>query len=182
MSLKIIGGIAKGTPLHVPKKTVVRPALSRMRAAIFSSLGDWIEGRNVLDLFAGSGSLGIEALSRGASFCTFVDLSKECIGCISNNLKKAHLEGKLILMDVFKFLQKNKEKYELIFASPPYIKASKPVDSSSLLSLVHQNIDSEGLFVWEFYSKNILRLPDFWSIHWEKTIGETKVWILKPLF
>ncbi|QSR86504.1 RsmD family RNA methyltransferase [Candidatus Methylacidiphilum infernorum] len=180
MSIRITGGIAKGIILKVPKKTPVRPALSKIRAAIFSSLGNWIEGKKVVDLFAGSGSLGIEALSRGALSCTFIDKSKECIECIKINLKKAHLEGVVILEDVYKFLKLDEAQYDLIFASPPYFKESKPLDDP-LFSLVYPRLNPDGIFIYEFFSKNIIQLSDSWTIIREKSAGETKVWILKPV-
>lgn len=140
MSLRITGGIAKGIILKVPQKTPVRPALSKIRSAIFSSLGDWIEGKKVIDLYAGSGALGIEALSRGALCCTFVDKSRECCECIKNNLKKTHLEGKVILADVYKFLKSDTEQYDLVFASPPYFKEPKLLDDP-LFSFVYPRLN-----------------------------------------
>src|SRR5947207_3503457 len=101
--MRVIAGSAGGIGLEVPKRGV-RPTMDRVKAAIFSSLGDAVIGARVLDLFAGSGALGIEALSRGASFATFVEQDRQSIGIIESNLTKTKLSGRVREQDVFTFL------------------------------------------------------------------------------
>ena len=84
--MRIIGGIYRHRNIIFPSEKTTRPTKDRIRESLFSSLGDSIVTKRVLDLFAGSGAYGIEALSRGASFCTFVDLENEPIKCIKTNL------------------------------------------------------------------------------------------------
>src|SRR5437763_17158861 len=91
--MRVIAGTAGGIQLEAPKRGV-RPTMDRVKAAIFSSLADKVIGARVLDLFAGSGALGIEALSRGAATVLFVDYQRQAIDTIERNLKKAKLDGK----------------------------------------------------------------------------------------
>ena len=88
--MRIITGIARGCRLDTPEgEEITRPTPEKVKEAVFSSIQFDIEGREVLDLFAGSGQLGLEALSRGAKRCTFVDSSRESFGIIQNTQKKA---------------------------------------------------------------------------------------------
>src|SRR6187401_1009431 len=103
--MRVIAGVAGGIRLDVPK-TNVRPTMDRVKAAIFSSLGEKVIGARVLDLFAGSGGLGIEALSRGAASSLFVDNDREAITAIEGNLKKSKTEAKTRQQDVFDFLER----------------------------------------------------------------------------
>src|SRR5688572_26104429 len=102
--MRIIAGEARGLPL-TPPPTGVRPTMDRVRAAIFSSLGDAVPGARVLDLFAGSGGMGIEALSRGAASAVFVDLNPRSVACAKDNLRRSKLEGSMQTMDALKFLE-----------------------------------------------------------------------------
>jgi 16S rRNA (guanine966-N2)-methyltransferase len=119
--MRVITGSARGLVLSAPKGAA-RPTMDRVRAAIFSSLGDAVPGARVLDLFAGSGALGIEALSRGASSAVFVDSNRESASCIRRNLAKAALSGSVQTMDAFRFLElyAPEASCDLIFADPPY--------------------------------------------------------------
>ncbi|CAN5126070.1 16S rRNA (guanine(966)-N(2))-methyltransferase RsmD [soil metagenome] len=118
--MRIIAGSAGGVPLKVPK-LVTRPTSDRVREAVFSILGTRVAGACVLDLFAGSGALGIEALSRGAAAATFVDSSRSACETVRANLAKAKLAGasKVICADVFRSLDRLPPA-DLIFADPPY--------------------------------------------------------------
>src|SRR5205807_2245782 len=113
--MRVIAGSAGGVRLAVPKRGV-RPTMDRVKAAIFSSLGDAIVGARVLDLFAGTGALGIEALSRGASSAVFVEESRQSVEVLEKNLTKTKLKGRIRNQDVFDFLRKacNSESYQMI--------------------------------------------------------------------
>src|ERR1700704_2684176 len=121
--MRVIAGSAGGIRLAVPKRGV-RPTMDRVKGAIFSSLGDQVIGARVLDLFAGSGALGIEALSRGAASALFIDEDRQSIAAIETNLAKAKLVGKTRQQDVFEFLKRTcgDNKIEIVFADPPYEK------------------------------------------------------------
>src|SRR5206468_4911523 len=116
-------GRAGGVRLAVPKRGV-RPTMDRVKAAIFSRLGEAIIGARVLDLFAGSGALGIEALSRGAASVLFVEEDRQSTNVIEKNLAKAKFEARIRQQSVFDFLRRSSgnEKFQIIFADPPYEK------------------------------------------------------------
>lgn len=136
--MRIIAGEAGGLPL-TPPPSGVRPTMDRVRAAIFSSLGDAVPGARVLDLFCGSGAMGIEALSRGAASAVFVDLNPRSVGCTKENLRRAKLEGSVQTMDALKFLELYAaENFDLIFADPPYTKDAEDRDfAAELLASPH---------------------------------------------
>ncbi|GAB4164547.1 MAG: 16S rRNA (guanine(966)-N(2))-methyltransferase RsmD [Terrimicrobiaceae bacterium] len=131
--MRVIAGSARGLPLDVPKSGV-RPTMDRVRAAVFSSLGDAVPGARVLDLFAGSGAFGIEALSRGAGSARFVERDPTAVACVRKNLARAKLEGWVEQVDVFRFLETARGEYDLIFADPPY--AKEPGDNNDAALLV----------------------------------------------
>ena len=107
----------------------------RVKEAVFSIIQFEIEGRRVLDLFAGSGQLGIEALSRGAASATFVDMSKDSLSAVKYNLEHTKLgdNAKVVQTDALSFLKLTKDKFDIVFLDPPYA-SSLVVDSMKLLS------------------------------------------------
>ena len=124
--MRVISGTAKGRRLFAPKSHSIRPALDKVKGAIFNILFD-VEGLTVCDIFAGTGAVGIEALSRGASFCTFVDSGREATGIIQKNIELCKFEGVTKIFptraDVaIEYLQKHAQKFDLIFVDPPYQK------------------------------------------------------------
>jgi 16S rRNA (guanine966-N2)-methyltransferase len=120
--MRIIAGKAGRVAIKVPS-AVARPTTDFVRQAIFSILAGRVEGARVLDLFAGSGAIGLEALSRGAASCLFVDEHRQSIQTIGENLAKAGLQGaRSLKSDVAAFLRRDAGTYDLIFADPPYWK------------------------------------------------------------
>jgi 16S rRNA (guanine966-N2)-methyltransferase len=121
--LRITSGILKGQIIFQPKTSQTRPVSEQTRHAIFQVLGD-IEGLSVLDLYAGSGALGFEALSLGCKEATFVDIGSKAIEAIKNSAKSLGVDSrsKIIKSSDSNFLSKNTEKYNLIFFDPPYSK------------------------------------------------------------
>ena len=125
--LRVISGKAKGHQLKVPRGTIVRPATDLVRGAIFSILenisGDWAQ---VLDLFAGSGALGIEALSRGAGWVDFVDRERRCCDIIRQNLEKTKLgaQAHVYCCGAAKALSFLDKEYDIILMDPPYSDSS----------------------------------------------------------
>ncbi|MFK7850076.1 MAG: 16S rRNA (guanine(966)-N(2))-methyltransferase RsmD [Akkermansiaceae bacterium] len=120
--MRIIAGKAGRIAIKVPS-AVARPTTDFVRQAIFSMLGETVLDTRVLDLFCGSGALGLEALSRGAKSCTFVDEHRQAISTVDGNLKKTKLEGgRAVKSEVFNFLKRDPSSYDLILADPPYWK------------------------------------------------------------
>ncbi len=149
--MRITGGIARGQQLKVPKTQLVRPTTDRVREAIFSILaslvGHWSRG---LDLYAGSGALGIEALSRDAEWVDFVDQEPKCCTAIKQNLEKAGFSQKahVYCCSVAKALTFLDNKYDVIFVDPPYsdtsinimvtqLANSRVIDDNSLVVISH---------------------------------------------
>lgn len=121
--MRIIAGAAKGLPIRVPVGEV-RPTQDRVREALFNILGPIIEGARILDLFCGSGSVGIEALSRGAASARMVDAARASVATARQNLERSQLRGgSVVLSDCLQFVRRDAGQYDLIFADPPYCKA-----------------------------------------------------------
>lgn len=120
--MRIIAGTAGRIVIKVPP-AVSRPTTDFVRQAMFSILGEAIDGARVLDLFAGSGAIGLEALSRGAASCTFVDSHRQAAKVIAENLAKARLTGgQTVTADAASFLKRDLATYDFIFLDPPYWK------------------------------------------------------------
>jgi len=118
--MRIIAGKAGRIAIKVPV-AVTRPTTDFVRQAIFSILGERVDNARVLDLFAGSGAIGLEALSRGAASCVFVDEHRQASNVISENLAKSRLEGgRVVKAEVATHLKRDAAIYDLIFADPPY--------------------------------------------------------------
>ncbi len=120
--MRIIAGKAGRIAIKVPA-AVARPTTDFVRQAIFSILGERVENARVLDLYAGSGAIGLEALSRGAASCVFVDEHRQACSVITENLEKTRLDGgRAVKAEVSSFLKRDVATYDLIFADPPYWK------------------------------------------------------------
>lgn len=126
--LRIIGGEWRGRKLRFPDAPNLRPTPDRVRETIFNWLAPMIQGAHCLDLFAGSGALGLEALSRGAALTTFVDSHKKVTQELKNHIEtlNANARAKVFSMDGVKFLTQDKfqttevKQYDLVFLDPPY--------------------------------------------------------------
>ena len=120
--MRVISGTLRGLKLKSPEGLGTRPTLDRVKEALFSMLFSRTADACVLDLFAGSGALGIEALSRGAAHCTFVDKGREPIAVIRENLKKTRLEerAEVVQADYSSYLKTCRKQFDLILLDPPY--------------------------------------------------------------
>lgn len=120
--MRIVSGTVRGKKLCTPDGNDVRPTIDRVKEAVFSSLQFDIEGRRVLDLFAGSGQLGLEALSRGAEHCCFIDGSKKSLEAVEANIKTCGFDEKssVFFLDSFEFLKNTDERFDIAFLDPPY--------------------------------------------------------------
>jgi 16S rRNA (guanine(966)-N(2))-methyltransferase RsmD len=148
--LRVIAGEFKGRRLSAPKTDFCRPTLDRVKESIFNVLGEDVVDRSVLDLFCGTGSLGIEALSRGSSDCMFMDSSKQAIALAKKNISELGLDSRayFILSDVFRFDWSSSPKsFGLVFADPPYDKRV----GTMLVEMILKNnvITSKGLLIFE---------------------------------
>ena len=117
---RIVAGVAGGRRLAVPPGTRTRPTADRVREGLFSALGD-LDGRSVLDLYAGSGALGLEALSRGARSVTLVERDPRAVATIHANIEVVGLPGaRVVASSVARFLAATPEPFDIVLADPPY--------------------------------------------------------------
>ncbi|MCK6620388.1 MAG: 16S rRNA (guanine(966)-N(2))-methyltransferase RsmD [Calditrichaceae bacterium] len=171
MSMRIISGKYKGRQLHSAKDQSIRPTTDKIKEYIFELLGDFVSDAITLDLFCGSGSLGLEALSRGARNVTFLDNSQTSLRVLRRNISLVKLDEsfRIIRKEAEQFLKKNKQPFDLIFADPPF----KWDKFDALLPLVFkpENLTEFGLFVlesersheikWEGETYEVLRQKEF---------------------
>lgn len=182
--MRIIAGKAGSQRLGVPP-SITRPTTDRVREAVFSSLGDRVPNATVLDLFAGSGSLGIEALSRGADSVIFVDENGISEKTIQENLRSSRLEGgRVTRREVLSYLNSVAPvQFDLVFADPPYARTE---ETTSLLESVLQHkglaasVQPDGLFILESFAGAPLPESKLWTIAKEKVYGKTRVSYLSP--
>lgn len=120
--MRVITGTAKGRRLETLSGEEVRPTTDRIKEAVFSIVQFQIQGRSFLDLFAGSGQMGIEAISRGAESATFVDSKKQSVSVIKKNLETTNFseQAKVFNMDSFHFLSMKDQEFDVAFLDPPY--------------------------------------------------------------
>jgi len=174
--MRIIAGQYKGHKLYAPRGKTVRPTLDRVREFIFSFLGDEVQDAVVLDLFAGSGSLGLEAMSRGAKEVSFVDRSAAAIQCIKRNLEKISASAHVYRMPVqvfLKFAQEQKLSYDLIFCDPPYAYDRLSELAQEIKS--RQILKDRGLFIYESSSRISLPIVQGFHIIKQKEMGDTVI-------
>ena len=176
--MRIITGSARGTRLETPEGLDTRPTAERVKEALFSMIQFEIDGKRVLDLFGGSGQLGLEALSRGAWKATFVDASKEAVETIKTNAKKTKLFDRCVILntDYKAFIRgaAGKERFDIIFLDPPYAKEQIVAD---IEKMAERNLFSQEIMVVCETDKSV-ELPEeiaclgIWK---EKIYGISKV-------
>lgn len=145
--MRVITGVARGRRLETLPGDATRPTAEKVKESLFSAIQFDIEGRRVLDLFAGSGQLGIEALSRGASGCVFVDKSTEAVQVIRRNLQHTGLAAlaQVVGTDASTYLIRPKDRFDLVLLDPPYASDLLP----GLLDRVAPLVNDGGLIVCE---------------------------------
>ena len=148
--MRIITGKGKGIKLFTKKGETTRPTSDRAKEAIFSIISEKIIDSEVLDLYAGSGALGLESLSRGASCATFCDNDKESIEIIKKNITKTHNEigknAELYYIDAVDYLKTTEKKFDLIFLDPPY-----EYNIEKILKIIKDKeiLKASGLIIYE---------------------------------
>ena len=141
--MRVIAGRLRGRKIKAPRGLATRPVLAKVREALFTILGD-VEGLRVLDLYAGTGAIGIEALSRGAETVVFVESGAEQCRVIRENLASVGQEADIVRSDVLRALKKIKSKgmiFDLVFADPPY---EKGLSKRTILAVVEGGLLSES--------------------------------------
>lgn len=180
--MRVIAGSAKGIQLQAVPGSVTRPISDRVKEAVFSILGDTVVGSRFLDLFAGTGGVGIEALSRGASQAVLVEKHPRAIRAIRTNLQRTELQAcaRVVQADVFKFLAGDPEPFDLIYVAPPQYQG---LWHRTLLALesAPQWLDPDALVIVQIFPKELeplalttLRLAD------QRKYGSTLLCFYEP--
>jgi len=176
--VRVIAGDAKGRRLIAPKTTSTRPATDRLRESIFGTLGARSEGAAVLDLFAGSGALGIEALSRGAAHATFVDRDPTAVEAIRRNVAATGFanRARVVRGDTLAYLRADEELYDVVFCDPPYA-------DMELLALLLAGPElrrvTRGVLVLRALRKHAPAVPEQWVVERDRDVGEDVVRYLR---
>lgn len=171
--MRVIAGHAKGRKLKGPPDGT-RPFMDRNREALFSSLGQQVVGAAVVDLFAGVGSLGLEALSRGAASAVFVEWSPPAFTILRENVNRVGLGGKVIATDVHDFLEGNFDAFDLAFVDPPYDMPA--VEVGRTLSSLIGHLNPGAVVVVHRRAGESPPQVDGLSLAWEREYGDALVW------
>lgn len=152
--MRVITGIARGRRLVAPEGLDVRPTADKVKEGIFSAIQFQIEGAYVLDLFAGSGQMGIEALSRGAKRAVFVDSSSKSISCVNENLRNTGLarQAEVITRDSYDYIKMTGQKFDLIILDPPY----RHSHINNLLPIAAKKLAKGGCIICEYEKEALL--------------------------
>lgn len=175
--LRITGGTNRSRLLETPDTSLTKPTMDKVRGAVFSALGEKTSNSEVLDLFAGSGSYGFEALSRGASHVTFVDKLSLAIKCIKKNGENLKHENiSIINEDVMSFINEETKKYDIVFIDPPY---KLEVYSDIVKTLISRElIKDNGIIVLESERELDIDSKPFKEVRFYK-YGLAKIYILR---
>ena len=182
--LRVISGYAKGRKLLTPPNMDTRPTSDRVKEAVFSIIQNHIMGSTFLDLFSGTGQIGIEALSRGASDCVFVDNSKESIAIINKNIEAASqvipdINCKVLCADIADAIPKLKKAglFNIIFMDPPY---DSDLVEKALINIYDSNIlHPDGFVIIEKPESKDINIPNMFNILNQKKYGSTSILIVK---
>lgn len=172
--MRIIAGSARGRRLKAPDTMDTRPVTDRVREAVFSSIGSWVEDADVLDLYAGSGSFGLEALSRGANSAVFVEKGRKALEALRANVASVGLGGEVVGGDVSRFLAACDGTFHLVFMDPPWSVSASEMETlmlalDPLLSLQGEVVISRR------HGDPIPVHPETWRVAAEKRYGDTRI-------
>ena len=168
--MRVVAGTFKGRRLAAPRGTRTRPTADRVREALFSMLGD-VGGARVLDLYAGSGALGIEALSRGADSAVFVERDAQAVAAIERNLAAVGADATVVRQDVLRFLARADGAFDLVFCDPPYDSAAGL--AGPLAEHLPTFCAEDARIVTESDKRNPLVLP--FPLLVERAYGDTRI-------
>lgn len=162
--MRIIAGKYKGRHIYAAKDHSIRPTTDRIKEYIFDVLADFVGDTRVLDLFSGTGSLGLESLSRGASEVTFVDIAHQSVKVLQKNLTRIniHKNIQIVQKNALTFLRQNKQPFDLIFADPPF--SWDHYIELLPLTFLPENLSAYGIFVLESERTH--------EIEWETNVYE----------
>lgn len=168
-TVRIIGGKWRGRKVRFPNNSVIRPTGARIRETLFNWLMFDLAGAHCLDLYAGSGALGLEALSRGAESVTFVERDTAIAKVLNTTLAEFECsEGLVVNQAAAEFLRTTDTPYDLIFLDPPFDSA----ELTAAIDIIHRRKLARGFIYIETGSGKDLGLPPGWSVHRQKKAGD----------
>lgn len=172
--MRIIAGTARGRRLKTPDSKGTRPATDRVREAVFSSVGAWVQDANVADLYAGSGSYGLEALSRGAQSAVFVENGRKALQALRANVKSVGLGGSVIEASVDDYLDRANHRFHLVFLDPPWPQPTTRMEDElvKLDRLLHPGGE---VVVSRRHSDRPPEPPENWRLAADKRYGDTRI-------
>jgi 16S rRNA (guanine966-N2)-methyltransferase len=172
--MRIIAGEARGRKLRSPGTKGTRPATDRVREAVFSSIGNWVVDAVVGDLYAGSGSFGLEALSRGASSAVFVESGRKALQALRRNIETVGLGGSVIEATVQDYLERANHHFHLVFIDPPWDQATARLEED-LADLDRLLLPNAEVIVSRRHSDRVPDPPETWRVATEKRYGDTRI-------
>jgi 16S rRNA (guanine966-N2)-methyltransferase len=172
--MRIIAGKAGGRRLKSPDTTATRPATDRVREAVFSSIGSWVEDAAVADLYAGSGSFGLEALSRGASTAVFVESGRKALQALRHNVGLVGLGGSVLESTVQDYLQRANHRFHLVFMDPPWPQPTTQMEID-LVALDRLLLPGAEVVVSRRHSDRVPQAPETWRVAADKRYGDTRI-------
>jgi 16S rRNA (guanine966-N2)-methyltransferase len=171
--LRIIGGRWRGRRIELPARAGIRPTGDRVRETLFNWLDPILEGARCLDLFAGSGALGLEALSRGAGEIVFVERDSVAVAQLRDNLEKLDCDGaSVVAADAMRFLRGAPRPFDIVWLDPPFGK----FDLSLLCTLLERGWLADGARIYLELSRHddLPELPAGWVVDRDKTAGQVR--------
>ena len=172
--MRIIAGKARGRRIVAPDTSGTRPVTDMVREAVFSSIGSWVQHAGVLDLYAGTGSFGLEALSRGAESATFVEIGRKAVGALRRNIESVGLGGTVVNSTVRQFLRRPEAEFDLIFIDPPW-----PLPTPELaadLVLIDPILAPRGeLILSRRHTDALPETPKNWRVATDRRYGDTRI-------
>lgn len=175
-AMRVIAGSAKGRRLRAPATRGTRPLTDRTKEALFSSLGSLVEGADVLDLFAGSGSIGIEALSRGANGAVFVELGRQAIVALRDNLASTGFDNAAVInQTVGSYLDSPGPAFDIIFCDPPWELSNNEVENLAAAAAGRAK-DGAVLIVHRRSSDPELQVVGPWRLATQRRYGDGKIY------
>lgn len=172
--MRIIAGEAGGRRLKSPDSKGTRPATDRVREAVFSSIGNWVVDAVVGDLYAGSGSFGLEALSRGARSAVFVESGRKAIRALRQNVDGVGLGGTVIESTVQDYLNRANHRFHLVFVDPPWDQPTTRLEED-LARLDHLLLPNAEVVISRRHTDSVPRPPETWRVAADKRYGDTRI-------
>ena len=172
--MRVIAGKAKGRRLAGPETRDTRPVTDRVKEAVFSSIGDWVVDADVADLYAGAGSFGLEALSRGARSAVFVENGARALDALKKNIGTVGLGGGVAPVKVRQFLEVNQKSFHLVFIDPPWPLPTEDLEADFAL-LDPFLVDQAEVVASRRHSDRLPVAPENWRVATEKRYGDTRI-------